>query len=108
MNFIQTRLCLERNEGAKALADMEASRQKLVTFLDSVKKHQQKGQKLFNMMKHAQNSFNLQLRDVTVVNDVRFGFDNFPKFSFYRPMKNLPMEFVRPSNNSKLWKERVL
>jgi hypothetical protein len=61
---------LDREEGIKALAEMDTSKAKLVTFLESVQNHQQKGQKLLQMIKQAQGAFNLQLRDVIVVNDV--------------------------------------
>ncbi|KAF7634095.1 CID domain-containing protein [Meloidogyne graminicola] len=59
----------DRNEGIKALADMDSSRQKLISFLDTVEKHKQKGLQLHEMMKRTENTFNLQLRDVTVIND---------------------------------------
>jgi hypothetical protein len=49
---------------------MDASRQKMLTFQESIQKHQRNGQKLLEMIKQAQSAFNLQLRDVTVVNDV--------------------------------------
>ncbi|CAK5090232.1 unnamed protein product [Meloidogyne enterolobii] len=58
-----------RNEGIKALADMDSSRQKLISFLDTVEKHKQKGLLLHELMKKTENTFNLQLRDVTVIND---------------------------------------
>ncbi|KAL7074054.1 hypothetical protein ACQ4LE_006770 [Meloidogyne hapla] len=59
----------DRNEGITALADMDSSRQKLISFLDTVEKHKQKGLLLHEMMKRTENTFNLQLRDVTVIND---------------------------------------
>ena len=59
----------DRSEGVKALTDMDASRQKLVSFLESVENHRKKTAKLMEMMRQAQIAFNLQLRDVTVVND---------------------------------------
>nr|CAD2152713.1 unnamed protein product [Meloidogyne enterolobii] len=59
----------DRNEGIKALADMDSSRQKLISFLDTVEKHKQKGLLLHELMKKTENTFNLQLRDVTVIND---------------------------------------
>lgn len=62
----------DRNEGIKALADMDSSRQKLISFLDTVEKHKQKGLLLHELMKKTENTFNLQLRDVTVINDVCF------------------------------------
>jgi hypothetical protein len=62
----------DRSEGVKALTDMDASRQKLVSFLESVENHRKKTDKLMEMMRQAQIAFNLQLRDVTVVNDVNF------------------------------------
>ena len=49
---------------------MDSSRQKLISFLDTVEKHKQKGFQLHEVMKRAENTFNLQLRDVTVINDV--------------------------------------
>ncbi|KAL3125883.1 hypothetical protein niasHT_009412 [Heterodera trifolii] len=59
----------DREEGVKALADMDTSRQKMASFLESVERHRQKGMKLMELMQYAKQTFNLQLRDVTVVND---------------------------------------
>lgn len=55
---------------------MDDSKFKLKSFLSSVERHQKKCQKLTDFLKIAKSSLNLQLRDVTVVDDVSKRFFN--------------------------------
>lgn len=49
---------------------MDDSKKKLMQFLNSVERHQNKCQKLIDYLKLVKSSLNMQLRDVTVVDDV--------------------------------------
>lgn len=62
---------LDRTEGTKILSEMDDSKKKLLSFLNSVERHQNKCKKLINHLKHVKSSLNMQLRDVTVVDDVK-------------------------------------
>ena len=49
---------------------MEGARHKLVVFMNSVEKHQNRSLKLISTLTQLKNAFNLQLKDVILVNDV--------------------------------------
>ena len=49
---------------------MEGARHKLVVFMNSVEKHKNRSLKLISTLTQLKNAFNLQLKDVILVNDV--------------------------------------
>lgn len=60
----------DRREGEKVLAEIDQSYKKLSGFLEALTKHKGRGDRLAELLEEAKKFYTLQLRDVTVVEDV--------------------------------------
>lgn len=65
-------LFIDRSDGEKFLGEIEQSYIKLTGFFELIAKHKKKGQQLVDEVECTKRCFNIQLRDVTVVEDVSF------------------------------------
>lgn len=73
----------DRRDGEKFMGEIEQSYTKLTDFFGALAKHRKRGQHLLGEIEKAKRSFALQLRDVTVVEDVGIYFFLIDiKFSF--------------------------
>lgn len=63
-------MCLDRHEGEKVLTEIDASKTKLSSFLTTLERHENRCKGMTELVKQAKSYFNLQLRDVTIVDDV--------------------------------------
>lgn len=77
------KIILDKVEGTKILTELDESKNKLVHFLNSVERHQNKCQSLVELLKSSKSALNLQLRDVTIVDDVIDVFINFLKKNLF-------------------------
>ncbi|KAH7723815.1 CRE-CIDS-2 protein [Aphelenchoides avenae] len=59
----------DRSEGEKVIAEIDSSKTKLDSFLSTIDRHESRCRHLTEFVKQAKAFFNLQLRDVTIVDD---------------------------------------
>lgn len=71
MKFFSSLCFTDRRDGEKFMGEIEQSYTKLTDFFGALAKHRKRGQHLLGEIERAKRCFTLQLRDVTVVEDVR-------------------------------------
>lgn len=75
------------------MEEIEQSYIKLTDFFGALAKHRKRGQHLLSEIERAKRCFSLQLRDVTVVEDVRNSFFFFDMNDFLKK-KRLEMQIL--------------